>query len=131
MVEVMPAEANTQANLQSLSYKLSADDSIQRLKIRTVGQASETRQIVIQYELEGALVQLRDSVKFRRMFFSLVQDKDIASPVLLIHYPTAKKAASPWYQAISPVLFVTTEVDQDTIQMSAPQLSAGQDMVAV
>ena len=131
MVEVMPAEANTQANLQSLSYKLSADDSIQRLKIRTVGQASETRQIVIQYELEGALVQLKDSVKFRRMFFSLVQDKDIASPVLLIHYPTAKKAASPWYQAISPVLFVTTEVDQDTIQMSAPQLSAGQDMVAV
>jgi len=130
LVEVLPAEANTQAKLQSLSYKLSADDSVQRLKIRTVGHASETRQIVIQYELDGALVQLKDAVKFRRMFFTLVQDKAIASPVLLIHYPAAKKAASPWYQAISPAMFVTTEVDQDTIQMSALQLSAGQDMTA-
>ncbi|NCC75518.1 MAG: DUF2207 domain-containing protein [Clostridia bacterium] len=130
LVEVMPAEAKTQAKLQSLSYKLSSDDSVQRLKIRTVGTASETRQIVIRYELDGALVQLKDAVKFRRSFFAMAEGKTVASPVLLIHYPVVKEAGSTWYQAISLVSFVTAEVDQDTIQMSAQQLSASQDMTA-
>jgi len=130
LVEVLPAEANTQAKLQSLSYKLSTDETVQRLKIRTVGHAAETRQIVIQYELEGALVQLTDAIKFRRTFFALTQGKTIANPVLLIHYPATGKTGSLWYQAISPVRFVAAEVDQDTIHMSAPQLSASQVMSA-
>ncbi len=130
MVEVMPDEADSQTQMQSLSYKLSNDDALSRLKIRTIGEAGETRQVVVRYQLAGALVQLKDAIKFRRGFFNLAQGKPIANPILLIHYPADPDAGSPWFTAISPVPFVSAQVDQDTIQMSTLQLPARQNMTA-
>lgn len=131
LVEVLPADSKTQANLQSLSYSLNADGLNDRLKIRSVGHANETRQVVIRYQLDGALVQLTDAIKFRRSFFALAGDKTIAKPVLMIHYPQGAQADSVWSRPVSPIAFMTTEVDADTVQMSAPQLLAKQKMEAV
>ncbi|MDD2457255.1 MAG: DUF2207 domain-containing protein [Eubacteriales bacterium] len=130
LVEVMPAEADSQAQMQSMSYKLSSDDALKRLKIRTIGEVGEARQVVVRYQLDGALVQLTDAILFRRGFFTLAPNKSVANPILLIHCPAGSEAGSLWFTAISPVPFVSAEVDQDTIQMSAPQLPARQGMTA-